>query len=899
MADRSGAAAAAEPAAAAAASQPSSQNQRRSSRLSTDDDDELVSLAEEELPAVAQRRALDAAPVEADDYLQVRSRVSCEARCFDTKGGTSWSRLTFGEAGSTTRIFGTVKEVLDDSGGRNRKASKYRVAWDIDVPTHDASRGPNASSIGRKAFTYGQLRREHASAGRRLTCDLSGPSARPALQPGLLEQNADDSQAPALKEGETITMSTDNSLTDSEDEDWDPAQDSGGETDDEEFKAPTESRDELLLNLPAKEIAMGTWSGHEVKWKFDGCSQSSMDSASLPWSLDGPAGWGPAADPYRDMTNVSHHSQAFALETEMDRFLKFYPGGLDAMIDDVEKINTYGTQSASASNPWATIDIWDWLAFLSVLFGNTRSDGNWTLLFDSGNEDYAELFGRPTFKDVISKSRFDRIRKCAHSAFNSTDRETVQYDPWHPFRDFVTRYNSHMQSVCKFGRYWCLDESMSPYQPRADKYGGLPHLSYIQRKPKPFGVEYKTVCTADGLMSFLEIQEGAEPMKDKEIDGYASGASKTIRMCAPANPGMVVIGDSDFGSVPAAWYLATERKLGCILNVKTAHKHFPKDFLETNLTGTGAGTTLVLTATIGGVRMNAIGYKYARSKKAQFFIATVGDFDTAWKPYIARFKDVLMNTVSRPVPRPRVLAVYYAKANVVDVHNQGRQDLIHLESSWPTRNCWFRQLCTGMGIVAENALKEINYTKAKADRLSHDRFVRRLSHQLGTVKQLTKSDGTVLKRPGRSTSPVPNLELRVVSAASPQQHGGGAQRSVSPQLITFDGQPHEPDWNDSTLRCRWCAHLWEERGDTKLFCKQCKEPFCSKLTTGKPGRDCFQLHAVHGIPPKKVLSAKSSEAQRVKWGKIRAEDINHHSHNNNQKKSKKAAQERAKKLSKK
>ena len=50
-------------------------------------------------------------------------------------------------------------------------------------------------------------------------------------------------------------------------------------------------------------------------------------SASLPWSLDGPAAWGPAADPYRDMTNVSHQSQAFALETEMDRFLKFYPGG--------------------------------------------------------------------------------------------------------------------------------------------------------------------------------------------------------------------------------------------------------------------------------------------------------------------------------------------------------------------------------------------------------------------------------------------------------------------------------------------------------------------------------------------------------------------------------------------
>ena len=56
---------------------------------------------------------------------------------------------------------------------------------------------------------------------------------------------------------------------------------------------------------------------------------------------------------------------------------------------------------------------------------------------------------------------------------------------------------------------------------------------------------------------------------------------------------------------------------------------------------------------------------------------------------------------------------------------------------------------------------------------------------------------------------------------------------------------------------------------------------------------------MHGIPPKKVLGAKSSEAQRVKWGRIRAEDINHHSHNSNQKKSKRAAQERAKKQQKK
>ena len=45
---------------------------------------------------------------------------------------------------------------------------------------------------------------------------------------------------------------------------------------------------------------------------------------------------------------------------------------------------------------------------------------------------------------------------------------------------------------------------------------------------------------------------------------------------------------------------------------------------------------------------------------------------------------------------------------------------------------------------------------------------------------------------------------------------------------------------------------------------------------------------MHGIPPLHVLSAKSPEAERVKWGKIKAEDINHHSHHNNQKGSKRA-----------
>lgn len=482
MGDDGGATGVAEPASQARASQPSAQNaRRRSARLDGDEDPELVALTAADLPAHSQRAALDARPVGKEEEFQVGTRVSCLAKCFDSKDGLAWSKLTFGEGGGGTRIFGTVREVLDDSGGRGRKCSTYRIRWDIVVPQHDPNKAANANSLGRKAFTKGQLRREDPSAGKRLTANLSSPASKPTLQHTVdPEDGADDSSVPAPKDPRTLFV--DASITDDEDEAWEPAKDSAGESDDE---CPTELRDDLLLSLEPTVLDMGKWNGHEVVWSFGGCSQEAMDGAALPWSLDsGNARFGPASDPYRDSTQFATEERlAGAAQLELDKFMKFYPGGFDAMCDDVDKVNAFGADRlATADNPWSPITVWDWLAFLAVLFGNTRSEGSWQLLFDSGDEEYTALFGRPTFKNLISKSRFERIRRCAHTAFNSTDRQSVQYDPWMPFREFVHRYNTHMVNLCKFGRYWVLDESMSPYQPRADKYGGLPHLSYIQRK---------------------------------------------------------------------------------------------------------------------------------------------------------------------------------------------------------------------------------------------------------------------------------------------------------------------------------------------------------------------------------------------------------------------------------
>ena len=63
---------------------------------------------------------------------------------------------------------------------------------------------------------------------------------------------------------------------------------------------------------------------------------------------------------------------------------------------------------------------------------------------------------------------------------------------------------------------------------------------------------------------------------------------------------------------------------------------------------------------------------------------------------------------------------------------------------------------------------------------------------------------------------------------------------------------------------------------------------CSNIT----GRDCFNLHKMHGVPP--LGWGKKSETVRLKWGRIRGEDINHIKAHANQKGATKAGSKKRK-----
>ena len=60
------------------------------------------------------------------------------------------------------------------------------------------------------------------------------------------------------------------------------------------------------------------------------------------------------------------------------------------------------------------------------------------------------------------------------------------------------------------------DEMMLEWKGKAG-FGGLPHLSFIKRKPQPLGTELKSLCEGTmGMCLYIEVQKGKVRMARKK-----------------------------------------------------------------------------------------------------------------------------------------------------------------------------------------------------------------------------------------------------------------------------------------------------------------------------------------------------------------------------------------------
>jgi hypothetical protein len=269
-----------------------------------------------------------------------------------------------------------------------------------------------------------------------------------------------------------------------------------------------------------------------------------------------------------------------------------------------------------------------------------------------------------------------------------------------------------------------LDESMSSIKPRTTKTGNLPHLSFIDRKPHPLGTEFKDLaCSVTGIMLFLEIQEGSEPMKQKpHSDKLSSHAACVARMVEgtedngsqhfsrQGQQGHKVLGydgDSWFASVGTAEYLASEGHAWCG-PIKKNHSCFPKHEVEAMMQHWPSGTQLIMECkTPNGHDLIAVCWKYSKKKIVQFCATKNAGSTEPDEPYVACYTDQYRNVRYRNVPRPAIISNYFSRSNVIDSHNHAHQFELALEQHWVTHCGWFRIMVTIMGMCVTDCWKAI------------------------------------------------------------------------------------------------------------------------------------------------------------------------------------------------
>jgi hypothetical protein len=188
----------------------------------------------------------------------------------------------------------------------------------------------------------------------------------------------------------------------------------------------------------------------------------------------------------------------------------------------------------------------------------------------------------PNFGQYLSHDRYQRIARYLARGPQGVE-DLLPNDPWAQFRWLVDGFNNVRQRELQCSGRLNPDESMFAWKGKSG-VGGIPHLSFIKRKPKPLGLENKCVCDGEtGVMLFIEIQEGALRMARKKYErAHQATTACTLRLIegclgAPPSDDLQVTAyiDSWFCSYATAKALHDIFKVDVIGCVKTAHAKFP------------------------------------------------------------------------------------------------------------------------------------------------------------------------------------------------------------------------------------------------------------------------------------------------------------------------------------
>ena len=325
-------------------------------------------------------------------------------------------------------------------------------------------------------------------------------------------------------------------------------------------------------------------------------------------------------------------------------------------------------------------------------------------------------------------------------------------------------------------------------------------------------------------------------------------------------------GDAWFGSVNTANEVAIRGHEG-VFQVKQYHNLFPKEFIEDALKDAPGGVHIVLKGkTRDEVSLVAIGYRYSRKTVLHFILTENAGDSGPGDPYEMKYTDTYGNICTRYVDRPEVISKFFASSNVIDTHNQLRQDLLQLEKKWLTKNPFFRLATTLTGINVTDTYLLANYHKvinlsnepALKQKISIRRFAGMLALQLIRNSKRLGASSSRFRPEDDSNEVVPVVSIvepsrSGVSDLSSPDFASSTEKNIARSLQDANGRTHYLVKYDITKdpsgrsRCkkRKCKLCYEngKRRDVSYYCITCGESF--SFCTKGDGRDCFKAHVEH------------------------------------------------------
>ena len=149
----------------------------------------------------------------------------------------------------------------------------------------------------------------------------------------------------------------------------------------------------------------------------------------------------------------------------------------------------------------------EWWAFWGIVIGAAPCHKGGIRLFDDDSTGAHRQFSPKVNAskggmDVMSKTRFFDIKEVLPRAFEGNNHG----QKWNQIKPLVDGFNNNRRRTVAASSTITLDEAMSAFQPRTTKTSTLPHLSYIKRKPKPLGTEFKVRNCFGAVPMWLLVQ---------------------------------------------------------------------------------------------------------------------------------------------------------------------------------------------------------------------------------------------------------------------------------------------------------------------------------------------------------------------------------------------------------